>query len=126
MKKIIFILSVALLVLSCEKKLSGPSSVNGVQIVVGDESLTIINGTDEELRFFVVNQETLALILWAPYCLDSGLIIEPDGKETINYEDIYGYRIGCKVVVHWWACHLVDGALTPGDIQSTIVSTPSK
>jgi len=126
MKKIMFFLSVALLLLSCEKKLSGPSTVNGVQIVVGDESLTIINGTEEELRFFVVNQETLALITWAPYCLDNGLIIEPDGKETINYEDIYGYSTGCKVVVHWWACHVVDSKLTPGDIQSMVVSTPIK
>lgn len=121
MKNIIFIFSLILIFIACEKDM-GPN-IEGVVVSVGSESITITNGTDNDLRFFLVDQGSLALINWAPYCLSSGLIIHAGEKETIAFADIYGYREGSKIVVHWWACHEVNGKLEPGEIQSKVVST---
>ncbi len=123
MKKMIPFL-MFLLIVGCDRNLSGPTvNENGVKITPGDDSLTISNTTKEELRFFIVNQVDLALINWAPYCLDSGLVIPKDGKATVAYDAIYGYVPGCKIVVNWWACHQVDGTKQPGDIQNVVVQS---
>ena len=119
--KRVFVGLVLLLFLACEKDL-GPTG-DGVRVTVSDESITIINGTDNELRFFPVNQDVLAALNWAPYCLQTGLIIAPGERETIAFVDIYGYQPDCKIVVHWWVCEEVDGKAQPGAIQFTVVST---
>ena len=80
------IFSLLFIFAACEKDL-GPK-VKGVQITVGSDSITITNGTDDELRFFPVNQASLAMLNWAPYCLDSGLIISAGDKETIAFDAI--------------------------------------
>ena len=121
MKKITLLLSFVLVFIVCEKDL-GPN-VEGVRVTVGNDSITITNGTDNELRFFPVDQDVLGSINWAPYCLNTGLIIAAGDKETIPFAEIYGYKKGGSLVVHWWACHEVNGKLEPGDIESIVVST---
>lgn len=121
MKKFILLLSLALVVLVCEKDL-GPN-VEGVRVNVGNDSITIINGTDNDLRFFPVDQETLATLNWTPYCLNTGLIISAGDKETIAFVDIYGYKKDGNLVVHWWTCHHVNDKLEPGDIESVVIAT---
>ena len=121
MKTISLLLLLVMIFMACDKDL-GPN-VEGLRITVGDDSLTITNGTDAELRFFVVDQGTLASVNWAPYCLSTGLIIPAGEEETIAFSDIYGYRPNAKIVVHWWACHEIDGKLQPGEIESRVLST---
>lgn len=124
MKSLTIILGCGLIFFGCQRDLSGPSViVNDVKITLSQESFIIYNGTESELRFFLVEQEVLAVLFWAPYCLPKGLIVPPKNSVTVEFEDIYGYKKDCLVVFHWWPCYEVDGKLQPGDIQSTVVST---
>lgn len=111
----------------CERNLSGPSvDAEGLQITAGESAFSLYNGTDQELRLFLVEQQVAAVIKWSPYCLPSGLILQPDERRSVDYQDVYGYKKDCTVIIYWWTCIEVDGERTPGDIQSTTLPAGPK
>lgn len=73
-------------------------------------ALTLINGTPERVFYFVVDQETLALINWAP-CIDPHQCvgIDPGERVQVSYAQIAGYQPGSGAAVVFWWLMVPDG-----------------
>jgi hypothetical protein len=119
-----YVLAIFLIFAGCERDLSGPTKdLDGLQITTEDEAFFISNRTDRVVRLFPVERETAAVILWAPYCLSTGLILQPGENRRIRFEEIYGYKKDCEVILYWWSCTEIEGRMEPGTIHSTVLST---
>ena len=118
------VLAVFLICAGCERDLSGPTKdLDGLHITTEEEAFFISNRTDRVLRLFPVERGTATAILWAPYCLSTGLILPSGENMRIRFEEIYGYEKDCEVIFYWWSCTEIEGRMEPGTIHSAVLST---
>jgi hypothetical protein len=93
-----------------------------VMAVVGRDELWLLNRGSQTVYTFVVDQESLALIDWAP-CVDARCSpIQPGAQRAVPIGGGSGLGRGRKVVVNWW--YAVPGpadGLVPGEIHSLVV-----
>ncbi|MBN1465981.1 hypothetical protein JXA02_09480 [candidate division KSB1 bacterium] len=126
MKNTTCLLILLMFTFGCERDLSGPTKdIDGLHIATEEDAFHIINRTDEELHLFLVEQGIAAVIEWAPYCMATGTVLQPAEEIRIAFDNIYGYKPDCAVIVHWWSCIEQDGVREPGPIRSIVLPTSS-
>ncbi|MBM4170218.1 MAG: hypothetical protein FJ215_13835 [Ignavibacteria bacterium] len=80
-----------------------PYDINGMQVRTGEISLYVTNSTGDTIRYFVVEQETAAVIFWAPTCGTINVVTGTQSKE-VPYSSIPGYSAKSKIIFSWWRC----------------------
>ncbi len=112
-------------VLSCHDIGTEPCQydLNGVQVRTGETSLAVTNSTADTIRYFVVEQETAAVIFWAPTCGTINVVTAAQSKE-VPYSSIPGYSPKSKIIFYWWRCiESPSGLWGPDSIHSMVVAT---
>ena len=92
-----------------------------VRISTTSNDIIIHNQLDERIYFFVVEQQILAVINWAPS--KSGPVIKSRKSVNIPFNKIFNgkseqVKSGDKVVVYWWTNSLQDF----NDVHSEVIA----
>lgn len=91
-----------------------------VEVVNDPPNIAVTNEGDRTIYYFAIDQNSLALILWAP-CTDPDTCdrVRPGERVDIPYETILGFSEDTEViVVNWW--HLVPrqgGGFEPDSLR---------
>jgi hypothetical protein len=101
MKKPVVILLFISLALGCSDFFANENKTPVVAAFFEGDELIIRNGLDEPIYYFAVNQNSLALILWAPF-VGPDTEVKAGKAKSIPVTNIDGYEDDEPVVVHYW------------------------
>jgi hypothetical protein len=92
-----------------------------ILISKSESQLSVVNKDDKTIYYFVVDQEVIPLINWAPN--ESGEKILSGSKATINFNEIIGLQEkniepGTKVVFYYWG----SAFNTSYDVKNVVVT----
>jgi len=104
-----YLFLLAIILSSCST--SFESFEDKVSISATSSHIIINNQLSEEIYYFVVEQQILAVIDWAPST--SGPVIKSIESLKIPFNDIYNgkqepVKSGDKIVVYWWTNTIQD------------------
>lgn len=115
MKKTISLIIIGLIAVRCKDD----SNAKLVSITQTSAGMEVSNRTTETLYYFAVDQNELAVILWAPGINSETSRIEPTSSETIPFGDVFGYTDETEVIVfHYW-----NAVTEAGEVQAGPIST---
>lgn len=90
-------------------------SVEQVYVVVDENGIIIVNGSDERIYTFVVGQEAAMAIRWVPRIGLNPVIAQ--GQREERFEDIIKEEGETSFSVYWWRATVHDGDVVPGEVQ---------
>ena len=82
---------------------------NGEEVVVSllAEGVKLANFTSSKISYFLIDQETAAIVDWIPTC-HSDYQIDAYRSKTVKYNDIMGFTPGKNIIVYYWECPLQE------------------
>lgn len=119
MKKFYILLTLSLLIISGCK--DDDVDFNPITVTQVDSQLNLLNNTEERLYYFIVDQNTLAVINWAPSVGENQANIAPNGQARIPLNGITGYSDESEVIViYYWKAITVDNEPAPGPVNHVL------
>lgn len=86
---------------------------------VENDKIVFINLSDVDIFYFAVDQNTLAVINWAPGVGEDLPKAESNQVTMLSLNEVTGYSSETSIiVVYFWKAVLEDGVIKAGDIQS--------
>lgn len=117
------ILALTVLAASCGLS-TEPRESQELAHVVAPPQLILTNKSDKPVFYFVVEQDLLPLINWAP-CADPAVCppLAPGASVHIDFERITGYHAGSeRAVLNWWNAEGArDGAQSIDRVRVTTI-----
>ena len=117
-KLLIFVFILSGLLISCKE-----DSINSAPVSISriDDKISLINHTEETIYYYLIDRNTLALVLWAPSVSDDQPRLAPRGQARIALESITGYRPDSDTLVfNYWNGVMKDGTLQPGPVNQLL------
>ena len=103
---------------SCKDDNVDPNPITVTQV---DSQLNLLNNTEERLYYFVVDQNTLAVINWAPSVGENQANISPNGQARIPLNEIMGHSDESEVIViYHWKAIVIDDEPAPGPVSHVL------
>ncbi len=72
-----------------------------ISAIVEDDEFLIRNNLNEDIYYFAVNENTLAVILWVPTVTDSNKV-ESETTQLLSTSDILGYSSDANHLLFYW------------------------
>lgn len=119
MKKLYILIALTISTLyGCKDDGVGPTPITVSQIA---SQLNLLNNTEERLYYFIVDQNTLAVINWAPSVGENQAKIAPYGQARIPLSEVTGYSDESEVIViYYWKDITVDNEPAPGPVSHVL------
>ena len=96
----------------------------GMSVVAREFGLEAENRSAARMHHFLVAQDIIPVIDWAPFCNEENAI-EAGTTVNVPYDRVMGYSKGCIVVVYWWHPVRVNGGAAKADsIRVIHIKTP--
>lgn len=119
MKKFYILLTLSLLILSGCK--DDDVDLTPITVTQVDSMLNLLNNTEERLYYFMVDQNTLAVINWAPSVSEDQANITSYGQARIPLSEVTGYSDESEVIViYYWKAITVDNEPAPGPVSHVL------
>lgn len=111
----VLLLFTSIVFISCSEDEVDPNPITVSQV---GEQLNLLNNTSDTLYYFLVDQNTLAVINWAPSVNDNQENIDPNGQARIPLTEVTGYSTETEViVVYYWRAIMENDELAPGPVD---------
>lgn len=118
--RILPLLLISIVILSCTEE---DISTSQLAISTSTEHLTLKNNSDSTIYYFIIDQNSLNRIDWAPTVGKETPQIKPISKTEILITDFKNEQIQTnKYVVSYWNAMLIDNAPSAGEVKTQIVT----
>ena len=97
---------------------SDDTSVGDISVIAINSGIEIRNRSSTTLYYFIVDQDALAAILWAPSVTDETPSVNPFSSKSIPFSEVLGYENETTTIIfYYWDAIDLNGQLQPGEVR---------